>query len=55
MNTAEFGRQEGLPLDASSSGGLVGPKLPPPEPNEWISLPVGPIGFFFQTTTLLYI
>jgi hypothetical protein len=27
----------------------------PPEPNEWISLPVGPIDFFFQTTTLLYV
>jgi hypothetical protein len=35
--------------------GRVNKQNSPPEPNNWISLPVGPIGFFFQTTTFLYI
>jgi hypothetical protein len=43
----------GCKLIRGVSGAVIGQNSPP-KPNKWISLPVGPIGFFFQTTTLLY-
>jgi hypothetical protein len=44
----------GCVLIRGVSGAVIGQNSPQ-NPNEWISLPVDPIAFFFATTTLLYI
>jgi hypothetical protein len=55
MWSGSGGRKGSLWMPTQQGGQWAGhcAKLPP-EPSKWISLPVGPIGFFFQTTTLIY-